>query len=119
MTCFNASQPNCQFHALNSLSVEQRLISSLVYLARARIFTTDDGRIALGGSQYKLLCELVGATRESVSLVLTRLVAEGLAERNGTSIYVAPVQVLAERLDNPRLDGEVPLTAGGEIHLGA
>ena len=104
---------------LATLSVEQRLISSLVYLARARIFTTDDGRIALGGSQYKLLCELVGATRESVSLVLTRLVAEGLAERNGTSIYVAPVQVLAERLDNPRLDGEVPLTAGGEIHLGA
>lgn len=95
---------------LATLSVEQRLISSLVQLARARMFTTDDGRIALGGAQYKLLCELVGATRESVSLVLTRLVAEGLAERNGTTIYVSPMSALAGRLESARPDGEVPLT---------
>jgi CRP-like cAMP-binding protein len=104
---------------LATLSVEQRLISSLVYLAKARIFTTDDGRIALGSAQYKLLCELVGATRESVSLVLTRLVAEGLAERNGTTIYVAPVGALVERLDNSRLDGEVSLTISGEMPVDA
>jgi hypothetical protein len=79
------------------------------------VFTTDDGRIALGSSQYKLLCELVGATRESVSLVLTRLVAEGLAERNGTTIYVAPVSSLAERLDSARLDGEVPFVLAGNM----
>lgn len=100
---------------LATLSVEQRLISSLVQLARARMFTTDDGRIALGGSQYKLLCELVGATRESVSLVLSRLVAEGLAERSGTTIYVAPVSALADRLETTRLDGEVSLTVTGEM----
>jgi CRP-like cAMP-binding protein len=100
---------------LATLSVEQRLISSLVQLARARMFTTDDGRIALGGSQYKLLCELVGATRESVSLVLSRLVAEGLAERSGTTIYVAPVSALADRLETARLDGEVSLTVTGEM----
>jgi len=104
---------------LATLSVEQRLISSLVQLARGGIFTTDDGRIALGSAQYKLLCELVGATRESVSLVLTRLVAEGLAERSGTTIYVAPVGALAERLESSRLDGEVALTITGEIPVDA
>jgi len=102
---------------LATLSVEQRLISSLVHLARSRVFTTDDGRIALGSAQYKLLCELVGATRESVSLVLTRLVAEGLAERSGATIYIPSVSALTERLDNSRLDGEVPLTVTGEIPL--
>ena len=104
---------------LATLSVEQRLISSLVQLARARMFTTDDGRIALGGAQYKLLCELVGATRESVSLVLTRLVAEGLAERSGTTIYVSPLSALAERLESARLDGEVPLTITGAFPVDA
>jgi len=79
------------------------------------VFTTDDGRIALGGAQYKLLCELVGATRESVSLVLTRLVAEGLAEREGSTIYVSPVGALAERLDGARLDGEVPIMLTGRL----
>ena len=104
---------------LATLSVEQRLISSLVHLARSRMFMTQDGRIALGGAQYKLLCELVGATRESVSLVLTRLVAEGRAERSGTTIYIAPLGALAERLESTRLDGEVPLTVTGEFPLEA
>lgn len=102
---------------LATLSVEQRLISSLLRLAQSRVFTTDDGRIALGTAQYKLLCELVGATRESVSLVLTRLVAEGLAERQGTTIHIAPVAALAERLDGSRSDGEVPLLLTSEIPL--
>lgn len=102
---------------LATLSVEQRLISSLMRMAHARMFTSDDGRIALGPSQYKLLCELVGATRESVSLVLTRLVAEGLAERHGTTIYVAQVATLAERLESSRPDGEIPLTLTAEVPL--
>jgi CRP-like cAMP-binding protein len=104
---------------LATLSVEQRLISSLVRLSQAGVFTTDDGRIALGAAQYKLLCELVGATRESVSLVLTRLVAEGLAERNGTTIYVAPVSALSDRLEINRTDGEMPLVIANELSLDA
>ena len=104
---------------LATLSVEQRLISSLVRLSQAGMFTTDDGRIALGAAQYKLLCELVGATRESVSLVLTRLVAEGLAERNGTTIYVAPVSALSDRLESNRTDGEMPLVIAHEMSLDA
>ena len=104
---------------LATLSVEQRLIASLVRLSQARMFTTEDGRIALGAAQYKLLCELVGATRESVSLVLTRLVAEGLAERSGSTIYVAPVSTLAERLDHQRADGEMPLVLMSEMSADA
>jgi CRP/FNR family transcriptional regulator, cyclic AMP receptor protein len=104
---------------LATLSVEQRLLSSLVRLAQARMFTTEDGRIALGTAQYKLLCELVGATRESVSLVLTRLVAEGLAERNGATIYVAPVHALADRLESHRLDGEMPLIMTADLPMEA
>jgi CRP/FNR family transcriptional regulator, cyclic AMP receptor protein len=100
---------------LATLSVEQRLISSLLRLSQAKMFTTDDGRIALGASQYKLLCELVGATRESVSLVLSRLVAEGLAERSGTTIYVAPVGALSERLESSRSDGEMSLVITSEM----
>ncbi|MDF2775345.1 MAG: cyclic nucleotide-binding protein [Geminicoccaceae bacterium] len=104
---------------LATLSVEQRLISSLVRLAHARMFMTDDGRMALGPAQYRLLCELVGATRESVSLVLTRLVAEGLAERNGSTVFVAPVSALADRLDSNRLDGEMPIVVSTEMALEA
>src|SRR4029450_6279354 len=46
---------------LATLSVEQRLISSLVRLSQARMFTTDDGRMALGAAQDKLVGELGGA----------------------------------------------------------
>src|SRR5689334_24741040 len=53
---------------LTTLSVEQRLISTLLRLASTNTFTRDDGRIELCTSRYRLLCELVGATRESVSL---------------------------------------------------
>jgi CRP-like cAMP-binding protein len=98
---------------LATLSVEQRLVATLVRLAQQGTFTEDDGRIALGPAQYRLLCELVGATRESVSLVLSRLVSEGAAERSGASILIAPPSALAARLDGAWLDagGTLPLTS--------
>jgi hypothetical protein len=51
--------------------------------------------------------------------VLTRLVAEGLAERNGTTIYVSPVSALAERLESNRSDGETPLFVTSEFSVEA
>ena len=57
---------------LTTLSVEQRLIATLIRMASNDTFTREDGRIVLCTSRYRLLCELVGATRESVSLVLGR-----------------------------------------------
>jgi CRP-like cAMP-binding protein len=96
---------------LTTLSVEQRLIATLIRMASNNTFTREDGRIVLCTARYRLLCELVGATRESVSLVLGRLTGEGLVERKGTSLIVAPPAQLAERLDNGALDNELPFPA--------
>jgi CRP/FNR family transcriptional regulator, cyclic AMP receptor protein len=82
---------------LATLSVEQRLVAALVRMARQRMFVAADGRVTLDAAQYRVLCEMVGATRESVSLVVNRLVADGLAERRGGGIVVAPVAELMER----------------------
>lgn len=85
---------------LTTLSVEQRLVATLLRLAESQAFTADDGRMVLPSSRYRLLCELVGATRESVSLVLGRLAAEGLIERDGGAIVVSRSSRLAERLES-------------------
>lgn len=92
---------------LTTLSVEQRLIATLVRMASKDTFTRDDGRIVLCTSRYRLLCELVGATRESVSLVLGRLTSEGLVERKGTNLVIAPPAQLVERLEMGTLDNEI------------
>lgn len=94
---------------LTTLSVEQRLLSTLVRMASNQTFTREDGRVVLCTQRYRLLCELVGATRESVSLVLSRLTGEGLIERKGTTLIVAPQSELVERLDaGGSLDNELP-----------
>jgi CRP-like cAMP-binding protein len=90
---------------LTTLSVEQRIVSALRRMAAHDSFTRDDGRIELCSAQYRLLCELVGATRESVSLVLGRLTGEGLVERSGSTLYVTPSPRLFERLDDSVGDG--------------
>jgi CRP/FNR family transcriptional regulator, cyclic AMP receptor protein len=83
---------------LTTLSVEQRLVAALQRMALHDSFLQDDGRIELGSAHYRLLCELVGATRESVSLVLGRLSGEGFVERVGGSIFIAPSARLFDRL---------------------
>ena len=93
---------------LTTLSVEQRLVATLIRMANNNTFTCEDGRIVLCTSRYRLLCELVGATRESVSLVLGRLTAEGLVERKGTSLVIEPPARLAERFEAGAIDNELP-----------
>ena len=83
---------------LTTLSVEQRLVAALQRMSAHEGFLAADGRVELCTSRYRLLCELVGATRESVSLVLGRLSAEGLVERAGSTLFVAPSSRLFERL---------------------
>lgn len=104
---------------LTTLSVEQRLIATLLRMAENNTFTREDGRIVLCASRYRLLCEVVGATRESVSLVLGRLTAEGLVERKGTNLIIAPAITLAERLDLPGTETEIPMTAFNETEAQA
>ncbi|MGE5101167.1 MAG: helix-turn-helix domain-containing protein [Deltaproteobacteria bacterium] len=99
---------------LTTLSVEQRLVSTLIRMSSNNTFTREDGRIVLCASRYRLLCELVGATRESVSLVLGRLTGEGLVERKGTTLIIAPPIRLAERLEGSAIDNELPFPALSE-----
>jgi CRP-like cAMP-binding protein len=100
---------------LTTLSVEQRLIATLIRMGSNNTFTREDGCVVLCTSRYRLLCELVGATRESVSLVLGRLTGEGLVERSGTTLIVSPTQ-LADRLDAGVGDAELAFMSSGEVH---
>ena len=84
---------------LATLGVEQRLILALLRMSRSRAYTSDSGQVILGTSQYRLLCEMVGATRESVSLVLGRLAREGLVARDGVRYVISPPGALEQRLD--------------------
>jgi CRP-like cAMP-binding protein len=84
---------------LATLGVEQRLILALLRMARSRTYTSDSGQLVLGTTQYRLLCEMVGATRESVSLVLGRLAREGLVSRDGVRYIIAPPAALEQRID--------------------
>lgn len=80
-------------HAM--LTVEQRLIASLVRLAQSH-----DARAgaAVPPVPRRLLGELVGATRESISLVLGRLCAEGLVRREGGGLFISDLEKLVMRL---------------------
>ena len=83
---------------VTTLSVEQRIGAALQRMAAYDMFVRDDGRIELHNASHRLFCEHVGATRESVSLVLGRLTDEGLAERVGNTLFVDPSPRLFERL---------------------
>ena len=83
---------------LTTMSVEQRIVAALQRMSTHGGFLDARGRVELCTARYRLLCELVGATRESVSLVLGRLAGDGLVERAGTTLFVAPTATLFERL---------------------
>ncbi|HET7583921.1 MAG TPA: Crp/Fnr family transcriptional regulator [Gemmatimonadaceae bacterium] len=87
-----------------TLTVEQRLITALLRLTRSRQ--------RRGGAPpvipRRLLGELVGATRESISLVLGKLTGEGMVRRTGNGLIVTDVErlagKLAERSRNARIE---------------
>ncbi len=79
-----------KLHAMASQNVEQRLVSSLQRLSGDRAFLGPDGRLRLELKHHRLLCEMVGATRESIALALGRLVGTGVAERRGMAFLIAP-----------------------------
>ena len=80
-------------HAM--LTVEQRLIASLVRLAQSQDVRADASAAPV---PRRLLGELVGATRESISLVLGRLCAEGLVRREGGGLFITDFDKLVARL---------------------
>ena len=101
---------------LATLGVEQRVVAAIARLAGHPPFLAPDGRVVLEPSLYRLLCELVGATRESVTLVLNRLVSQGLVERRGPDLLVA--RDLTHRDDDPWHEGATSVSANGERRSG-
>lgn len=79
-----------KLHELAALNVEQRLVSSLLRLSDDEGIKREDGILQLEPADHRLLCEMVGATRESIGLALNRLVSTGAAERRGSAVLIAP-----------------------------
>ena len=99
-----------KLHAMASQNVEQRLVSSLYRLAGDRSFLTSDGRLRLELKHHRLLCEMVGATRESIALALGRLVGSGVASRRGMAFMIAPNKLLEHiSAEAAEADRSVPL----------
>jgi CRP-like cAMP-binding protein len=96
-----------KFGQYATLTVEQRLIAALIRMAQSR----ENGAEADNGVTTvvprRLLGELVGATRESISLVLGRLSAEGLVQRDGNGLVITDVDRLAARLAQPGQRGGI------------
>lgn len=78
-----------KLHAMASQNVEQRLVFSLKRMSGDRSLIDGDGRLRLEVRHHRLLCEMVGATRESIALALGRLVGSGVAERRGVTFLIA------------------------------
>jgi CRP-like cAMP-binding protein len=94
-----------------TLTVEQRLIAALLRLAQSR--TQGDGAAVSAVLPRRLLGELVGATRESISLVLGRLTADGLVQREGNGLIITDLEGLAQRFEHT---GRGTVTSGIEVH---
>jgi CRP-like cAMP-binding protein len=102
-----------KLHAMASQNVEQRLVASLNRLAGDRTFLTGDGRLRLELKHHRLLCEMVGATRESIALALGRLVGAGIASRRGMAFIIAPPR-LAEHINAEAAETETSLVVAQE-----
>lgn len=96
-----------KFGQYATLTVEQRLIAALIRMAQSK---SDEDSAANGVATVvprRLLGELVGATRESISLVLGRLSSEGLVQRDGNGLVITDVDRLASRLAQPGQRGGI------------
>ena len=98
-----------KLHELAALNVDQRLVSTLTHLSTDRSFTTADGRLKLDNSHHRLLCEMVGATRESIALALSRLVSAGIAERKGMTFLIEPSALTSSLGENGDRASVVPV----------
>jgi CRP/FNR family transcriptional regulator, cyclic AMP receptor protein len=98
-----------KLHELAALNVDQRLVSTLTHLSADRSFTAPDGRLKLENNHHRLLCEMVGATRESIALALSRLVSAGIAERNGMTFLIEPGSLALSPGENGDRNSMVPV----------
>lgn len=101
-----------KLHSMASQNVEQRLVESLKRLSCDKSFLGSDGRLRLELKHHRLLCEMVGATRESIALALGRLAAMGIAERKGVEFLIAPRR-LGEHISADGIDSDGALSLDG------
>jgi CRP/FNR family cyclic AMP-dependent transcriptional regulator len=106
-----------KLHSMASQNVEQRLVAALKRLSCDKSFLGVDGRLRLEVKHHRLLCEMVGATRESIALALARLAGSGVAERKGMVFLFAP-RGLADHIsaDGMDSDGAIPLEGNSVRH---
>jgi CRP-like cAMP-binding protein len=104
-----------KLHGMASQNVEQRLVTALQHLTADRSFIGDDGRLRLELKHHRLLCEMVGATRESITLALGRLVGAGIATRRGMTFVIAPSSLVAH-IDSEREPGTMLPLAQESMH---
>ena len=98
-----------KLHELAALNVDQRLMSTLTHLSTDLSFTASDGRLKLENNHHRLLCEMVGATRESIALALSRLVSAGIAERKGMTFLIEPGSLAPTFGENGDRDSTIPM----------
>jgi CRP-like cAMP-binding protein len=98
-----------KLHELAALRVDQRLMSTLSHLSSDGAFTTPDGRLKLENNHHRLLCEMVGATRESIALALSRLVSAGIAERKGMTFLIEPDSLIDKASDYTAREVPIPV----------
>jgi len=98
-----------KLHELAALNVDQRLVSTLTHLSTDQSFTAPDGRLRLENNHHRLLCEMVGATRESIALALSRLVSAGIAEKKGMTFLIEPDSLGLSLRENGDRSSAVPV----------
>ena len=98
-----------KLHELAALNVDQRLMSTLSHLSTDHSFTATDGRLKLENTHHRLLCEMVGATRESIALALSRLVSAGIAERKGMTFLIEPKSLTSTFNEHKNGDSAIPI----------
>jgi len=100
-----------RLHELASQNVEQRLVAALARLSHDDAFVAKDGTLKLEVRHHRLLCEMVGATRESIALALGRLVGSGMARRSGTAFFIALAALDGQVADDLPMKDAVPVVA--------
>lgn len=97
-----------KLHAMASQNVEQRLVTALQKLSSDRSFLANSGQLRIELKHHRLLCEMVGATRESIALAFGRLVGSGIVEKKGMAFVVSPAD-LAKHISAGRQEFEATL----------
>ncbi len=101
-----------------SLHVEDRLVASLLRLSHDVAYVGEDGMLRLDSHHHRLLCEMVGATRESITLAVSRMIMAGEAVRDGNEVVVDPVK-LRSRFAAQGFDSETDLEVVREVQMSA